>query len=338
MRRSSGKSAVLGALLLVALLAPGCGSRPSPEPAAPQGERTAPQVDVPVYVDGRPAAVLRYGELPELPNVGTERAPSFPLDAYLEGIGIPPAKVKLVYFYDASGVVGSVTGAELVNQAGRFLFHFASGRSGRPELGWTGAGLANERIVHDLRRVVVFVGKPAPGIDRELGCIVEAGGCSSSVPYVNRELGKGTRVYVDSELQGSIKRRTLVAPHERETKEQAVRRRLSAVLVHLGIGFDDIAAVELVSGDEVVARAKGVEWASKGPGVDVILEPHMHGRLRVEAPGSWRARGSSELAPLVTSILVFRDKPHRSRPVVPVSEATERAARLGAEGSKSEKE
>ncbi|MGH7282442.1 MAG: hypothetical protein ACRELY_13020, partial [Polyangiaceae bacterium] len=52
------------------------------------GTRKMKGIDVPVFVDGTEIAVLRYGEMPAIDNVGTPHSEAFRVSYYLRGIGV----------------------------------------------------------------------------------------------------------------------------------------------------------------------------------------------------------------------------------------------------------
>ena len=76
---------------------------------------------------------------------------------YLKGIGIDVAALKSVHFHGNQDRIASVEGSELRAQKSRFEFAFASGDSGSALQRWDGTGLKNEFLVHEVRRITVYV-------------------------------------------------------------------------------------------------------------------------------------------------------------------------------------
>src|SRR5262249_54499506 len=131
-------------------------------PEALHGTRKLRGVDLPVYVDGAQVAVLRYGELPPLPNRGSRWAPSFRLYDDLKAIGVDPERVKEIQVHDFSDRLGTITGSEFTSNKDRFVFHFASGATGSAETGWDTVGLKNLHVVHEMRKLNILVTKDPP--------------------------------------------------------------------------------------------------------------------------------------------------------------------------------
>lgn len=327
------RSAHLGALALVGVLAGlGC-SRKVPELAAtapatpaatvaaaaegPHGSRKKKNIDVPVIVDGAYVATLRAGELPTAAPARAKSVSGAPryyrLTEYLAAVGVPVAKVRAVHVRGNLARIASVEGDELRREPNRFVFDFLEGTTGVAKLAWDTTGLKNTFRVDEMREVIVFVDKAAPEVDAKRSCYLEAGKCSESIPYADGlEIGKGTRVYLDGKLVGQVKRRRLgddvvLGKSADGTTEFA----LAKLLKSYGVDAARVRGVDLVAGDDVVARA-GREALTES--ASFVLPAHAHGRVRVNVPAAWTATRAAASAD-VTAVLVYQSTRPSARPL-----------------------
>jgi hypothetical protein len=242
-----------------------------------------------VVVDGAVRGFLRHSELPAgLSNVsrgaGTP-ARFFRLDRYLDALGVPVSEVTAVHFLGNRGRVASVSGAELRKEPARFVFDFTLTTAGTPSVMWDTAGLANEKRIDFIAAMGVFVRTPAPRLDPTWHCYRTDDGCDERAPFVPREGVRGTRVYRDGRLVGTVKRRTV---DDGST--------LGALLSAMGAGSP--AAVALVAEDEVALHAcnatvEGARCAGQQATADVLGRPvaaprHGHGAVVVDIEGAQR--------------------------------------------------
>jgi hypothetical protein len=297
------------------------------------GTRKLKGLDLPVYVDGVQKGVLRYGDLPGIANVGSDDAPQFRLADYLKGIGVAPASVKSVYVWDNSSRIGSVEGSELVKEQDRFRVRFSAGKTGGADVAWDTMGLKNLLVVHEIRKISVFVAKDAPKIARGKLCIVdEAGECSDATPYAAADAAKGTRVYIDGKLAGAVKRKlvsdTLAMGGITDNGESKLS--LAKLAAELGADATGATTVELVSGDEVVGRADAAMWAKVSSDIFFTLGQHQHGKLVVRVPASMQSDGAVDRDALVTSVHVYKHTSAMSRELVAISDFTNLSAQLAA--------
>lgn len=301
-------------------------------PDGVHGTRKMKGIDVPVFVDGAEIAVLRYGEMPSIENVGTAYSEAFRLADYLKSSGIALENVKSVYLYDTTNRIGSIDGKELAADKDRFKFHFASGDAGNAETLWDTVGLKNSFIVHEIRKMVVFVAKAPPAIDKKKQCILaEDGSCSEDVPYApTPELAKGTRIYVDGKMVGYVKRRMLADSTIVGTTADGEREySLAKFMGSLGVDGTKVRSVELVAGDDVIARADAAEWAKDGSKVTFTLQKHEHGKGHLHVPAAMQAKGAAgDKDAMATAVLVHVASTASSHDVVAISEETEMSARL----------
>ena len=296
------------------------------------GSRRLKGIDVPVYVDGSQRGVLRYGEVPSLKNVASETAPAFILADYLRSIGVAPATVKSIYLFDNTNRVGSIEGSELVSDERRFVFHFVAGTSGNASPAWDTTGLKNGYVVHEIRRVGVYVSGAAPSLHAGYNCVPAADGkCSEEMPGAKGDLAKGTRVYVDGRMVGFVKRRQLAdSIILGKNDEGDYDFSLAKLLTTFGADVHDASALLLVSGDDVIGRASAAEWKTYEAAMHFTLGKHQHGKIRVHVPAAMQAQeeGNLDRDALVTSIHFFKHAAPQARELVSISEATDMSAEL----------
>lgn len=207
-RRSSGPVAVKGGAAKSAATV----DVPAPVGGV-HGARKLEGLDVPVYVDGKPVATLRFGELPSsLVPRGTasnREVRFYRLHDYLAAVGVPMARLRAVHVRGNGFRVASLEADELAKDPDRFLFHFQDKETGIARTFWSTRGPQEPLPLRRDSRAVVLVDKEAPVVAKERACYLEAGRCSDKVPYAEDKLAKGTRVYVDGKLVGQVKRRRL---------------------------------------------------------------------------------------------------------------------------------
>jgi hypothetical protein len=302
--------------------------------AAAHGSRKLRGIDAPVYVDGAQMGVLRYGELPPIANVGTEIAPQYRLYDYLKAIGVAPQSVKAVHVHDGTDRVGGIDGSELLKDPARFRVHFASGTTGTAETGWDTVGLKNLFVVHEIRKLSVYVAKPVPAIQKGTHCHLGADNkCTDQMPYAQGDAIKGTRVYLDGKLTGFVKRKLLSddlvvgPPGQGDDREYG----LAKLAVSLGVDPKTVKALELVAGDEIVARADQPQWQNHQGEIFFTLPKHQHGKVKVHVPADLQAadpKGREDKDALVTSVHLYKVTAPPSRELVAISDATELHAQV----------
>jgi hypothetical protein len=300
-------------------------------PESLHGTRKLRGLDLPVYVDGAQTAVLRYGEVPKLPNRGTALVPSYRLYDYLKAIGIAPERVKTIQIHDFSDRIASVDGTELTQNKDRFVFHFASGTTGVAETGWDTVGLKNGLVVHEMRKMNVLVTKEPPARDKDRLCVVVGGRCSEEVAFQQAPPAKGTRVYLDGHLAGVVKRRIVTGAPAQSDKADDRAFSLAELTRSFGVDVAGLRAVEFVSGDDVVGRAGAEAWTRHARDMSFTLAPHQHGKIRVRVPAEMQAQEGTpqDRDALITAVLLFRSMaPVQDRPLTSISEGTDMSAQL----------
>lgn len=297
------------------------------------GTRKMMGLDVGVFVDGVQTSVLRYGDLPAMPSETLEGgAVRYKLYDYLKAIGVAPESVKSVHLHGNNDRIGSVEGSELLKDKNRFQFQFLSGITGAATARWDTDGLKNEFVVHEIRKVTIYVKKASPLIDAKRSCHLGAdGACSDAVPYASGDAVKGTRIYVDGRMVGFVKRRALSdALLMDKTAGGEQKYNVAKLVAGFGVDTNGIKAVELVAGDDVIAHAEGAKFAQISPDFFFILPKHGHGKIRVHVPAALQAAevGTVDKDALVSSIQIFKSSKPASRELSVISEDTDLSVQL----------
>jgi hypothetical protein len=297
------------------------------------GARKMMGLDVGVFVDGVQTSVLRYGDLPSMPSETLEGgAVRYRLYDYLKGIGVNPETVKSIHLHGNNDRIGSVEGSELLKDKNRFQFQFLSGNTGAATARWDTDGLKNEFVVHEIRKVTIYVKKTSPLIDAKRSCHLAADGtCTDAVPYASGDAVKGTRIYVDGKMVGFVKRRALSdALLMDKTTDGDQKYNVAKLVEGFGVDMKGIKAVELVAGDDVIAHADGDKFATISSDFFFTLPKHGHGKVRVHVPVGLQATetGSTDKDALVSSIQVFKSSKPASRELSVISEDTDLSVQL----------
>jgi hypothetical protein len=304
----------------------------SADPADKHGSRKLMGLDVPVYVDGVARSVLRSGDLPMMPEAKAWNGSSgFRVYDYLKAGGVAPESVRSIHFYANLDRIGSVEGSELRADKDRFVMTFSSGDSGSPLTRWHTDGLKNEYVTHEIRKMVVYVMKDVPKIDKERQCITAKGACTGAVPYVETELAKGTRIVVDGKIVGFVKRRLLTdATIVGKDKAGNANYSIAKFVAALGVDVADVTGIELLAGDDVIARAEGNEWSRLRESLYFMIPPHSHGKARFHVTSEIQAEGSgiTEKDALVTAVLVHKSTKVSTRELTRISEDTDLSVQL----------
>lgn len=305
------------------------------------GTRRLVGLDVPVFVDGAQAAVLRAGEMPPIASIELEGGGRrWRIADYLKGIGVPVESIKSVHFHANADRIGSIEGSELRNEKdkNRFAFSFTAGDSGAPLAKWDTDHLKNEFNVHEIRRISVYVKKPSPAIHPQKQCHTGADGdCSDAIPYATGETAKGTRIYLDGKMVGFVKRKQVTdAMMIGAPAEDSSNTHFSLAKLVAGFGVDPtgVKSVELMAGDDVIARATGEQFLAHAPTTYFTLPKHNHGKVRVNVPAELQAKSgaaSSNRDALVSSVLFYKNTtPSSDRNLVAISEDTDLSVQLAA--------
>lgn len=298
------------------------------------GKRKLMGLDVGVYVDGVQSAVLRWGDLPAIASENNE-GKRFRLYDYVKAIGVAPESIKSIHIHGNGDRIASIEGAELLKDKGRFLFSFLAGDTGAPISRWDTDGLKNEFVVHEFRKVTIYVKKPVPVIDKARQCHVGADGeCTEEVPYASGPEVKGTRIYVDGKMVGFVKRRQLQDSLVMgDTKDGERKYNVKKLIAQLGVDTNGIKAVELVAGDDIIARAStGEQFEKLAPEFYFTLPKHNHGKVRVHVPAEIQLRqeNAADRDALVSSVQVYKSTKPVDRELTEISADTDMSVQVAA--------
>jgi hypothetical protein len=187
---------------------------------------------------------------------------------------------------------------------------------------WSTQHLSYKRSLHEMSSVSVFVDKPVPPVDRERGCHTKGGTCTEEVPLVTGEAAKGTRIYVDGRLRGYVKRRLVSDNMVVGQDDKGPRYSIDKFIKSLEQDPSTAQTVELLTGDRVVARMSGANWAKHRDALVFSLEKHAHGKISLKLPDTIQApdAGTSADPIVITSIQLYRAEKPVLRPVTPIDE------------------
>jgi hypothetical protein len=302
------------------------------------GSRRMKNLDVPVLVDGEQVAVLRHGELPTALVAHDDKANGvsekryFRFTEYFTAIGVDVSKIKAVHFQANVDRVASLEGGELRAQSARFTFDFLGGEGGAVKSAYDTTGLKNSFHSNEIYAVSVFVKKDAPAVDTIRSCYVTEGKCSNALAYVDGKIPTGTRVYADGKLVGMAKRKNLGDALVMGSDGEDVKYSVSKFVSALGADADHATAIDLLQGDDVVARFDAAEWTKDSAALSFKLPKHNHGKIRIFVPASVQAKSDSPAnrEALVTAIIVH----HRSVKTTELAPISDEPAQVASDQEK----
>jgi hypothetical protein len=224
----------------------------------------------------------------------------------------------------------------------RFTFTFSGSTTGAPIQRWDTEGLKNEFVVHELRKVSIFVKKQPIAIHPQKRCHLDAKNeCTDAIPYADAPPVHGTRVFVDGKMVGFVKRRQIqdvVLAGKTEAGDQ--KYNVAKFIESLGVKSDGVKAVELVAGDDVVAHASAEQFDRLAPDFFFVLPKHNHGKVRFHVPYELQVAGEkpADRDALVSSVHVYKTVTPSQRPLVAISEDTDLSVQLASNDGPSKDE
>jgi hypothetical protein len=304
------------------------------------GARKMMGLDVGVFVDGAQVSVLRYGDLPSIPSRTLEGgAVRYKLYDYVKAIGVAPESIRSIHLHGNNDRIGSIEGSELLKEKDRFEFQFLSGTTGAAVAKWDTDNLKNEFVVHEIRKVTIYVNKPSALIDKQAGCHLAAdGSCTDKVPYANGDAVKGTRIYVDGKMVGFVKRRQL-SDGLLMDKTSAGDQKYNVAKLVAGFGVDpaSIKSVELVAGDDIIGRVNGDKFRTISNDFYFTMPAHQHGKVRVHVPTGLQASDSpGDKDAMVSSVQIFKSMKPATRELTAISEDTDLSVQLASNYARDE--
>jgi hypothetical protein len=233
--------------------------------------------DTGVYLDGKPIAMLSFGELPvtlepiwveqhisankrygtDDPGWTTIKQRRYRFSDYFKALGVDLNHITEVHVYGprvSSTIV--VSGKEILERPD-FGFRFAGDIEGKA-LPVIPPNLGNRMRMDKISAVMVYAEKKPPILVRSEGMMLD-GDYVEGVPYRGEPLRGGIRLYFDDHLVGLIKRNTLDGTLTgREEGPNGIRWKLFPFLEGQGIDTKRIAEAIVIRDDrkrEVLSRA-----------------------------------------------------------------------------------
>ena len=269
----------------------------------------------PLYVDGKPVAVVAYGELPAwLPtrpvvlSDGRE-AIRFRLAEYFEALGIPLAKLREVHLYGGRGRVAIIPGREIRRVKKELLFSFTEGDNGKMRMHWN-SKLEVSDTIDKVQAVALYIDKKPPRWDRaKWGLVDESGVKIEGIPYNDHPLKGGVRIYLDGRIAHHLKRNKTF---ERKVEPQMLVDGIPYFLLfdyleQLGVETRGVVAMELLDKNSIVRRVEGAELARERATLQISAPPGASGQVMVHL-----GPADARTATAVSSIQLYTAKRARA--------------------------
>jgi hypothetical protein len=224
--------------------------------------------DVGVYVDGKPAGFLTWGELPiALPvtwiedEMSAEKEPGtdqpatrkvkqrwYRFDQYLTAIGVDLRKVKALHVYGPKFTNSNVSSAkDLLSPAAKdFKFRFGSNVGGKP-IPHVPGSFGNGKSADKIAGVMVYVHKKPPTLT-DRGFVLD-GVEQIGIPYFGDPVRGGVRVYMDDKLVAILKRQDLDGKRATKTADGTLYWKLVDELALQGVDTSRVKEVWAIRDD-----------------------------------------------------------------------------------------
>lgn len=269
----------------------------------------------PLYVDGKPIAVVAYGELPPwLPTrpvkLGDGReAIRFLFAEYLESLGVPLAKIREVHLYGGRGRVAIIPGTEIRRVKKQLMFSFTEGDNGKMRMHWD-PKLDVSDTIDKVQAVALYIDKKPPRWDRaKWGLVGDDGVKIEGIPYCDEPMKGGVRIYLDGRIVHHLKRnKTFERKVEPTMMVDGIPYfRMFDYLAELGVDTRGVVAMELLDRNNVVRRVEGAELARERSTIDLSAPPGMSGQVMVHIGPEDKRTATG-----VSSILLYTAKRARA--------------------------
>jgi len=213
-----------------------------------------------IYLDGKPIAILRYGEVPAKTKVSWYRLSTgkqvrrFRLADYIEGLGIKLSELSAVHIYGGPYRFAVFNGKQMNKHRKLIEFSFSQETGGKVRMHW-GAGVPTNDALDKIANVALYKKRKAPVFSRERNVLELDGVATNDVPYVNEdERLNGVRVYLDGRLVHNIRRNELEASSQSRRKESGWPLQAYLQSHQIQLGSRTPKSVDLVAGDELAER------------------------------------------------------------------------------------
>ncbi len=304
---------------------PVAAAAPMPPTAEQVQEKKKRLPEAAIYVDGKPVAAIRAAELPpslKLHPSMTGGGPHYYMGEYIKALGIDIAKVKAFHVYGGARVA-AVDGDEFRRVQNGIHFSFSRGEGGgKPRIMFAVTSLKANTTVDMISAIAVYVEKDAPTIQD--GALAFADGKPiDGLPYVQSELSKGTRVYVDGKLAATVKRKELPNGLLVDSDVENPRFSLPGYLKSIGVDAKQAKAMDFLSDDDAILRLDGASKAADE--LAFALPRHNHGQVAIPA-------GSAKSAK-VSALQIFIKTAPPARTIVPAKDEVRDDANKSASGA-----
>ena len=256
--------------------------------------------DTAVYVDGKAFGVMRYAELPpglepmpltEIDDLAVPRY--YKLGEYFARIGIDVAKIQQIHVYGSHDRVAVIRGDEFRAVQDRMIFDFTQQVTGKARARWSNLhALKHSPMVDVILGISVYIDKTPP--EYVHGELLVDGKVQDAIPYVEDGIPKGTRVYLDGQLSGWVRRKTLpdklISP---DSERVHAKFSTDAFLTYVGADTRGAKTIDFYSGDTLLARVDGKAWTQSKRDYVFDLPNRSHGQVHESFPGDKSARISS---------------------------------------------
>lgn len=279
-----------------------------------------------VYIDGKPVGVLRRQELPPklvghvVPVGENYTSTVYSLTEYLTALGGDPKKVRAAHLYGGSRI-SVVDKAEFARIGARINFSFVGGDRGKPRIDFPPVKLNVNTTIDMLSCIAFYVDKEPPTLkDGEL-VMPDGTKVAEKVPYAPEEQGNGTRVYVDGQLVGTVKRKKLtsdVAVAGKET-DPITKFSLLGYAGKLNVDAKRAKSIDLIAGDDVVAHLA----PESAKDVTFYVPSRNRGQALVDVPLSGAADANAHQAARISAVQIYVKTTAPARVLVPLDEASE---------------
>lgn len=294
-----------------------------PTEAAPEEREKRPRLgEAAVYVDGKPVGVLRSKELPTRLVAKTIKmgegyeAQRYPLSDYVTSLGFDPKKIRAAHLYGGSRIA-VVDKAEFARIGAEIMFSFVQGDRGKPRVHFPPKKLNMNTTIDMLSGIAFYVDKEPPTLkDGEL-VMPDGAKVTTKVPYAPEEQGNGTRVYVDGNLVGTVKRKKLtndvaVAGNDKDPTKFS----LLGYAGTLNADVKKAKSIDLVAGDDVVAHLA----PESAKDVTFLVPSRNRGQALVDVP---QGASHATQAARISAVQIYVKTTAPTRVVVPLDEASD---------------
>ena len=259
---------------------------------------------VTVFLDGKPTAALRYGELPlsvgpvmvsyGIPedNGKRPRRRCFRLAEYIEGLGLDISKLNTIMLAAGrASRISHLTSKALLKHRDDMYFAFTGDTKGGVYMRYS-PDIESNDVIDKLRVMYLYEKKKGPVWDKKKRIYKYKGKKMEEIPHYEGPMEKGTRLYFGDRIHSVLKKRVLAggsgAGKGKATHggQKATRRMaLKDYLVREALELDKIKRIDIIDDDEIVKSFKSSELDK----IKLVAKPKSGGRIIVE-PSSSRAQ------------------------------------------------